>query len=1488
MSSNAGKPESIINDPNFEKDDSLNFHDDKALEIEQLLSTFDSEENGTNINSIDLDEILKNAGLSSQTKLPNSLKESEIDENSQNTLESSNNISKKYLESLSQTQPENSQPDDSNYSITNEELQKIMIETQKALVGSLNYDNQQKTLDPGSQTPKASISATQSSLGSSMDIKSNKHLVPISKNIHPSNIQSSPIAIQRSISKEGRITFSDNSQRTIDTNRTPASSPSISKLSSQEIYSNNNLGNIVQNQNLKKPLNSPHNLTGTLPNTQLPQKGPAPGVPIHAYIANLMAQLPVNQRDLLSQSLVMLKSNQISTTTFLDRATSILGPELTKYLNFIVNNPAGTPQTLNQTNHHYTNHQSAQNKPELGSPNIQITPSNPNNIQNQIYRNSPLASPNYNSNTLSRDQSSEHIGLSNLNTSINNSGQNTINRNIVNLESQNKISGNNFKQPVSSSTSDSPSKIDNPHAALKKPIDQNDQTSLLLSALNSGAEGVYIGKTPAPKSPVVLVPSVDKKKILKISTASNMGSPKSNTTPSSSTIPNGIDNLNFSMVANHKDNKGIVVPNGLGNQNQTNSKVSGQDFNLKTPDTKLNSQKSTLERLELLVNDTRLTSDTLINLFKLISTHGEEIARWKEPESPNYTLDELKNRFYRVQMLRNIIVQRQANIQNHLLQRHNSQSMIISDTNVSGSHIQGEPQKGLLLSSPTSHFAGGGSLLDQSLKRLGKNKLSKTAKSGSELSNLVMDANALSILKSKKAKTLLKKQTKEGESLIPSILARNYDENRTSLSSYPSTENFTNSNINSINNQKLVSDAQLKHQKLQSKLSTASIADLLAGHKRAASGSTEPGKIGLGMNILTSPNQYRSTSEGKRPFTTDSAGTMNSGRLDRIEPPNKRYKQEMGMSSMTSGVADMNGDRSGSVVGNDKGGAASIDDVMGIAGVDLREETENILRSSLSQSFQDTRRDAFSSFGSGRMVNLYKTYSVQINDVEMMKDTRHRVEFLDERKLDSIISVAASQQGIKTVSSSVALYISQALQLRLRELLRSAISAAHHRVRTQTFPPPSLNQETNLPFYRIIPGFDVRKQLSALEKVDRNKERKYLELLLNPESFRSSGVSASGVSDKNESGLSVDQPGGGLEGTGNENESGTGLSSSTQGGDTSKTKPDGTSGRPTKYKRKRGGGVGNDSQSHLSSSTLSMAYAAVSGSGGSGSMLSARNMPEEVRSKITNQTALMSAGGVRKSWMMSGPLTSDWKPTPSPVSNSSSKIRQSQQKGYEAEHAGVSKMGTSAVYGEEGMDIDEVEINRQESQNSLYSFGVSKTAISSFENESMNISGMGGMNAPRFSENSSIAPRASSQSTDSPSISSANLAIRPRDQSQMSTNVGIGGNVTISKKKGGAISRVPSRQFDKSVAYSSTIGSPLGPYGGIQAGTPFVPSVRKIPVVVTLRDCLFCVEQERELSRKQLGQDGKGSDRNCFGMISGRDAVGAKTIVKAYATLLKD
>ncbi|CAO3641024.1 unnamed protein product [Cunninghamella echinulata] len=216
------------------------------------------------------------------------------------------------------------------------------------------------------------------------------------------------------------------------------------------------------------------------------------------------------------------------------------------------------------------------------------------------------------------------------------------------------------------------------------------------------------------------------------------------------------------------------------------------------------------------------------------------------------------------------------------------------------------------------------------------------------------------------------------------------------------------------------------------------------------------------------------------------------------------------------------------------------------------------------------------------------------NNIESQQNKVQDIEIpntlFNLEKLNTIVKKLANNMDVTNVDSSVILYLSLAAQKRLKELLLHSIEISHHRVSSQIVDAPPLDDQ-NQPVYKVTDVLDIKKQLLAIERVEREEERKRREYIAEKE--RQANQPDSGTSGGGGGGSGID---GGDYGDSSMNDSLGGL---------------GEDGTKKKKKKKKDQMIS---------------------SGG-------RDLTEDIRKKTTNDTnytALMLAGGVRKSWMLTG------------------------------------------------------------------------------------------------------------------------------------------------------------------------------------------------------------------------------------------------------------
>ncbi|KAF8076861.1 transcription initiation factor TFIID component TAF4 family-domain-containing protein [Lyophyllum atratum] len=93
----------------------------------------------------------------------------------------------------------------------------------------------------------------------------------------------------------------------------------------------------------------------------------------------------------------------------------------------------------------------------------------------------------------------------------------------------------------------------------------------------------------------------------------------------------------------------------------------------------------------------------------------------------------------------------------------------------------------------------------------------------------------------------------------------------------------------------------------------------------------------------------------------------------------------------------------------------------------------------------------------------------------------------DTRHLGTTMRTVGTQHKITKIPDDVTNYLALALRARLQDLVTAMITASHHRTDTQFDRPASL-YEGGSPMWSIVVRSDVAKQLAALEKVEREDE----------------------------------------------------------------------------------------------------------------------------------------------------------------------------------------------------------------------------------------------------------------------------------------------------------------------------------------------------------------------------------------------------------------
>ncbi|KAJ2337208.1 hypothetical protein GGI00_000379 [Coemansia sp. RSA 2681] len=296
-----------------------------------------------------------------------------------------------------------------------------------------------------------------------------------------------------------------------------------------------------------------------------------------------------------------------------------------------------------------------------------------------------------------------------------------------------------------------------------------------------------------------------------------------------------------------------------------------------------------------------------------------------------------------------------------------------------------------------------------------------------------------------------------------------------------------------------------------------------------------------------------------------------------------------------------------------------VDDVIRYTGVDLREESEIILGDMAPQgSYQRTfaSREAEGPLLSSRVVD----------GVEISHDRSIATHFANARVMEALVAKICKRANIRAVSADAVSYLTLALQDRLRSFMELVSAAAYHRTRTQTLPPPPLNPETRLPLYKITPHLDVKKQLAVLERADRVREQTRQQQLSEREqrNILDHQQQHDGEGDSRQAGDGGDP-----------------LAPPSEAAREGSVDTAVAGGGSDEHRRQRDqAGFGDSSDIAKSGSAAKRGRKKDEGVVETAAYTS-KNMPEDLRNKISNQTALRAAGGARKAWMTAGGA-SDW------------------------------------------------------------------------------------------------------------------------------------------------------------------------------------------------------------------------------------------------------
>ncbi|KDR84255.1 hypothetical protein GALMADRAFT_220044 [Galerina marginata CBS 339.88] len=93
----------------------------------------------------------------------------------------------------------------------------------------------------------------------------------------------------------------------------------------------------------------------------------------------------------------------------------------------------------------------------------------------------------------------------------------------------------------------------------------------------------------------------------------------------------------------------------------------------------------------------------------------------------------------------------------------------------------------------------------------------------------------------------------------------------------------------------------------------------------------------------------------------------------------------------------------------------------------------------------------------------------------------------DTRFLGTTMRTIGTQHKVTRIPEESVNYLALSLRARLQDLITAMIAASHHRTDTQFDRPASL-YEDNSPMWSIVVRSDVAKQLAALEKIEREEE----------------------------------------------------------------------------------------------------------------------------------------------------------------------------------------------------------------------------------------------------------------------------------------------------------------------------------------------------------------------------------------------------------------
>ncbi|KAJ1985205.1 hypothetical protein H4R34_000164 [Dimargaris verticillata] len=578
------------------------------------------------------------------------------------------------------------------------------------------------------------------------------------------------------------------------------------------------------------------------------------------------------------------------------------------------------------------------------------------------------------------------------------------------------------------------------------------------------------------------------------------------------------------------------------------------------------------------------------------------------------------------------------------------------------------------------------------------------------------------------------------------------------------------------------------------------------------------------------PTKSKPGSKANAP-SDPAANPVTGGPRNRNRPTGSNKKQKLGHTdtrplsdetnkSIASSTAATTSTKpaSASLAAQDKNDFDPLSDVMGYAGFDLREESENM--------FRDHQR-------TGSTGDAKDTQETDQEATEAALEKRRAKEraraFLDPEVLAETVSHILAQAQLLDVEEETLKYLTLATQDRLRTLMEQMVQASKHRTRSLHLAPPPVNGYGQ-PLYRIMVHQDVRKQLMALERVDREADRqRKLHVLTRDQPEGPAG----GATEGQAAGTTTSSTASGDKGADDTTERERGDAKPT--GDASA----GAAGTPKPVKKRRRDVVGS-----------------------SGSLI--RSISDDIRKKMTNQTALLSVGGVRRSWMMVGNSeTASPPPTATPVA-SRSRANSTTAASPEASMTEVPSATTASNPPQPTVEAT------TPSASLAMARSVSHTPVASEATVKPE---------PPAPESKSSHPSRSGSAEPSDAASpSLQLARSISSRGPLPPSDGRRPRVL----SGTPITRRPIRTGLSSPFRGPLLGHKSADIKGptaLGSSSPFAPSSVKTPHtpgIVTVRDALFCLERERAGYGAQGGTNAMGG------------SCGEKVMLKLYHKYLKD